>query len=73
VQKEIADAAAEQLPLLESRLDRAESLKEDEPERAKAMYRAIIELYGDHPWAASAVKRAQSALNEGGNSDKIDK
>jgi serine/threonine-protein kinase len=71
IRKEIADTAAEQLPLLEGLLDRADSIKEEEPDRANAMYRAVIELYRDHSWAASAVQRAQAALKTDDKSNTI--
>jgi serine/threonine-protein kinase len=61
--KEQFDApAADRLKLLMSRLDEAERLRAAEPERARAMYRAVIELYGGKPWAAEAVGRARAAL-----------
>ena len=28
------------------------------------MYRAVIELYGNKPWAADAVRRAREALKK---------
>jgi hypothetical protein len=28
------------------------------------MYRAVVELYGDKPWAADAVRRAREAMAE---------
>jgi hypothetical protein len=35
------------------------------------MYRAVIELYRDHSWAASAVQRAQAALKTDDKSNTI--
>jgi broad specificity phosphatase PhoE len=49
------------IPLTEFGRDQARS---SAPQRAKAMYRAAIELYGDKPWAAAAVRRAREALSE---------
>jgi len=72
LRQEIATFAAEQLPLIQSRLDRADSLKSDEPQRAAAMYRAVIELYSAKPWAATAVERAKAALKAGEKNDKLE-
>ncbi len=52
------------LALIQDRLDRAKRLSETEPERAQAMYRAVIELYQHKPWAAQAVRRARDVLEE---------
>jgi hypothetical protein len=71
--EETAAHAAEQLPPLQDRLDRIDELKTTEPQRAAAMYRAIIELYSPKPWAAPAVERAKAALKDGEKSDKVDK
>jgi len=56
--------AAEQLALLQERLDAADALRNTDPERAEAVYRAVIELYGHKQWAAAAVRRAQEALRK---------
>ena len=49
---------------LRKQLDRADGLRQAEPERATAMYRAIIELYGNKPWASDLVDRARAALEQ---------
>jgi serine/threonine-protein kinase len=54
--------AGEQLTLLEDRLSAADALRQSDPKRANAMYRAIIELYAQEPWATEAVRRARAAL-----------
>jgi serine/threonine-protein kinase len=54
--------ADRQLKVLSSRLDEADRLRETDPRRAKTMYRALIELYGQKPWAAPAVRRARDSL-----------
>ena len=72
MQQEIADIAAEQLPQLQARLDRADEVKATEPDRAAAMYGAVVELYSSKPWAAPAVERAKTALAEGPKSKKTD-
>ena len=50
-------------------LDWAEQPTTD-PDRAAAMYRAVIELYQDKPWAADAVRRARGHLDEDESQDK---
>jgi eukaryotic-like serine/threonine-protein kinase len=72
VRQEIAAVTAEQLPQLQARLDRADELKATEPDRAAAMYRAVVELYSPKPWAAPAVERAKAALAEGAHTEKIE-
>ncbi len=54
----------EQLTALRERLDAADALRPRDPERARAMYRAVVELYGDKSWAAEATRRAREALTE---------
>jgi serine/threonine-protein kinase len=71
VQHEIADITAEQLPQLQDRLDRADELNAREPDRAAAMYHAMVELYSSKPWAAPAVERAKAALARGPKGEKI--
>jgi len=53
------------LAMLQSQIDRAEQIGRTDPDRARAMYRAVIELYAERPWAAKAVKRARNALISG--------
>jgi serine/threonine-protein kinase len=62
LKQELEAHAADQLPQITDRLDRADSLKDDDPQRAEAMYRAVLELYSDKAWAAQAVNRAKAAL-----------
>jgi len=54
----------EQLTALRERLGAADALRPRDPERARAMYRAVVELYGDKPWATEATRRARQALTE---------
>jgi hypothetical protein len=64
LQAQVDKHAAEQLRLLRQRLDAADALRPHDSERARAMYRAAVELYGDKLWAADAVRRAREALAE---------
>ena len=62
LRKEVKEIAAKQLDMLENRLDAADALRAQNPERAQAIYRAVVELYADKPWAAEPVRRARKAL-----------
>ena len=59
----VQEQAADQAILLKNRLDAADAVEASEPERAEAVYRAIVELYGDKPWAVHAVRRARESLD----------
>ncbi len=56
------EEAKEQLPAVKERLAAAEVVTRNRPEQAKLMYRAIIRLYGDKPWAAAEVEQAREKL-----------
>ena len=60
--KQLEKTVAEERVKLKEKLDAADALRKSDPNRAKAMYRAIVELYGEKPWAAAAVRRAREAL-----------
>lgn len=62
LQKGIDAKAKEQLPMLRDRLLAAERLQAESPEQAAAMYRALIDLYGDQPWAAELIGEARGRL-----------
>jgi serine/threonine-protein kinase len=64
LQAEMEKHAAQQLKLLRERLTAADALRPRDPEGARAMYRAMVELYGDKPWATDAIRRAREALTE---------
>jgi hypothetical protein len=59
---DVAKRSAEQLQLLEERLRAADALGAEDPARARTMYQAVVELYANKPWAATAVRRAREAL-----------
>lgn len=63
LQEETKKQVAEQLAEIENRLSAADALRPRDPQRAATIYRAILELYGNKPWAAEAVRRAQQALS----------
>lgn len=54
--------AKEQRPMLQDRLLAAERLQATEPAESAAMYRALIDLYGQQPWAAELITEARQKL-----------
>lgn len=64
LREDVRKRAAEQLDLLKKRLDDADDLRQSEPDQAEAMYRAVVELYAEKPWATDAVQRARDALKK---------
>ena len=50
---------------LRRRLAAADSLAAQEPDRAAAIWEALVTLYGDKPWAAEIVEEAQERLAAG--------
>lgn len=63
LKERLARSAADHLTLLSERLDRADQLAASEPARARAIRKAVVELYQEKPWAAAAVNRARQALS----------
>ncbi len=62
LQKELHEQTVRHVTLVEGRLKLAERIRPDDPDRARRMYQAVIELYEDKPWAADLVRRARKAL-----------
>jgi len=58
----IQQQAALQLPYLKKRLQLAAKLQATQPKQAAKMYRAIVDLYGNQPWATSVVEEANNRL-----------
>jgi len=67
LQKRIDAYVGEGRQAIESRLTKAGELAANNPAAAQKMYRGIIELYGDKPWAADLVKKARGALEAAGS------
>jgi len=65
LRQEVEKRKGEQLALLHERLTVADSLGQSEPDRAQAIYRAIVELYANKPWAAEAVRHARESEQKG--------
>lgn len=55
------EMAAVDLQLLEARLHEADTVAQEDPERAAAIRRGIVDLYGDQAWARAVVERARAA------------
>ncbi len=66
VQKQIDRYASEGRKLVSGRLEKAAKLLTSEPEAALGIYRGIIELYAEKPWAADLVAQAREALASAG-------
>ncbi|MBN2581126.1 MAG: protein kinase [Pirellulales bacterium] len=64
MEEESAERAADHLKLINTRLDEADSLVPTDPRRARAMYQAVLELYAGKPWAATAIRRTKTALEQ---------
>jgi hypothetical protein len=71
LRRQVAQQAQEDLRVLASRLNQADDLARTDPAAARAIRRAVVELYGDKPWAAEAVRRAETAL--AGQAASLDK
>lgn len=59
-----ARSSEDSLAAVENRLRRAEELGNTDPEMAEGMWRGLVELYQDKPWAAEAVQKARQALQD---------
>jgi eukaryotic-like serine/threonine-protein kinase len=61
---QLAKSAATSQAELEERLGEAQRQSPANPAAARAIYRALIEIYHDKPWATDIVVRARKALND---------
>ena len=59
LEAEFATIQKDTLAKLKTRLDDADNLQAENPERAAEIRRGLIELYQDRPWAAEYVERAK--------------
>jgi serine/threonine-protein kinase len=64
LREEVDRLAKDQNATLKKRLDAADAMRAASADRAKAIYRAVVELYGEKPWAADVVRRAREALEK---------
>ena len=61
--REVDRQAGSQLEFIRQQIDQARRQLESEPESSRATLRAIIQLYGDDPWAEQLVAEAREALD----------
>ena len=45
-------------------LDHAESLADEDPSAARAVWAGIVELYAERPWLSNLVDEARAGLEE---------
>lgn len=64
LKEQVREQTPESLSALDYQLKRADELRDTEPQRAQAIWRGIVTLYEDKPWARDRVARAKSALAE---------
>jgi serine/threonine-protein kinase len=62
LQVQIEKRATTQLPAIRERAQAAHRLEDSSPEKAAAMYRALIELYGDESWAKPVIDQVKVQL-----------
>ncbi len=63
LEQQIRDRSSEHLVLIRQRLDEAARwISEQQPDQAQVIYRGIIDLYADKPWAIDEVRQARQAL-----------
>jgi hypothetical protein len=61
---DLAKQHEQQLAALNERLTAAGQLTADNPERAAAIFRAIVSLHADDAWAAQIVQKARDGLGK---------
>lgn len=62
LEEQLKEPTENHLDMLTDRLNRADQLRDSDPQQARKMWKAVIELYAAKPWAADAVRRAREAL-----------
>jgi len=62
LRQQLAKSSVESLAEIEDRLKRAEELRATDPQMARSMLQALIDLYQDKPWAAEAIRLARERL-----------
>jgi len=64
LEEQLTAQADNLLPTLREQLSIAQRISSQHPAQAAQMYQAILELYGDQPWADSLVGEARTALEQ---------
>ena len=59
---QIAEHSKDLLPDLQQRLQAAQRLEKSAPDQAASMYRALVDLFQNQPWAKTIVDQAQARL-----------
>jgi serine/threonine-protein kinase len=62
LEQTVQSSAEEYRTSLQNRLREAESLRQSDPEAARAIWQGIIELFESRPWAAAAVAESRTNL-----------
>ncbi len=62
LKKELKQPTQDYREMLTDRLDVADKVSKTDPQRARHMWQAVIELYSEKPWAVDAVDRARKGL-----------
>ncbi len=64
LREDVGRLTARQLAAIQERLTAADALAKEHPDEARGMYQAILDLYGDRPWAAAVVAEARKKLDQ---------
>jgi eukaryotic-like serine/threonine-protein kinase len=64
LREQVEEQVPAHLAMIEQRLKKADQLRAEHPQKAEKMYRGVVELYADKPWAAEPVQKAREALEE---------
>jgi serine/threonine protein kinase len=61
---QVRQSSDDRLTLIQARLDRADEIALSDPDKARAIRDAVVELYGGKTWAEDAVRRARRTATE---------
>ena len=61
---DVAKLTARQIADIRERIAAADALAAKDPAAAKAMLQAVVDLYGDEPWATDVVAEAKAHLGK---------
>ena len=62
LEQQTQQSSGDRLTLIQARLDRADLVADSDPDKARSIRQAVVELYGGKDWAEDAVRRAREAL-----------
>jgi eukaryotic-like serine/threonine-protein kinase len=62
LEQQIKQSSGDRLTLIQTRLDRADNITHSDPDKARAIREAVVELHIGKAWAEDAVRRAREAL-----------